>query len=222
MANRKRRIRKLDRIYEQLDDVVPLLVDYSDVQDLIHHWMYRVDQLPATSLLDAVQQTLTEYQTEYEMYRVGRDGRENFPDECADCTHYPDACPLLTYRHYQQELKKLTDELVGEPQEEVRHRLERLAGDVGCIVIPRVIGEWDDTASDLLAEGLQLRRLTNHLAYSEDPADRVEQKLDEMAAEATAIPTTAATDGGQSDTSSTGSDATGEPASGPQGGDGGD
>lgn len=163
--------RRIDRLYDSLDDRVDLLTQEPDLQDRILDWQDRADEAPSASLLDHVESKLTTFETQYEMRRVGLDGTDEFPDACEDCQHYGVACPLFTDRAELIERRRLQEELVGETEEAVKQEFRKLAGRVGCVVIVEVIDEWAETYSSLLQEGRDLRRESNHVLRPQDASE---------------------------------------------------
>jgi len=178
----QRRRQRIDRLYDSLDNVVTLLSREPELQEKVMDWLDQAGEAPSASLSDHIQATLVEFETNYAMYRTGTDGRDDFPDECADCEHCPHACPIFTKQVWQTELARLEEELVGAPEGEVKRRYRRFAGRVGCHVIPDRIDEWERQHADLLAEGRELRRRTQHkLRPKEDVDHAAEAAADAMA-----------------------------------------
>lgn len=167
----KQRRRRVDRIYESLDDRVDLLMENPELQDEILDWQDEVDSLPATNLLDNIESVLTEMETNNEMRRVDLDGASDFPEQCRGCDHYGVACPLFHDRATKIERERLQDELVGATGQEVRQRYRKLAGRVGCHVIVELIEEWEAEFSGLLEQGRDLRRRSNHILRPQDDVE---------------------------------------------------
>jgi hypothetical protein len=171
IEERQRRMQRVDRIYQTLDDRV-MLVEDPDLQDEILDWQDRADEMPAASLLDHVESVLSQMETTNEMYREGLDGEENFPDRCEGCEHYGVACPLFSFESEKLEREQLQDELVGASEDEVKARLRKLAGRVGCHVIVEEIEAWTEDHAELLQEGRDLRRKTVHILRPADADER--------------------------------------------------
>jgi hypothetical protein len=178
----QRRRQRIDRLYDSLDNVVTLLGQEPDLQEAVMDWLDRAGEAPSASLSDHIQATLVEFETNYAMYRTDTDGTDNFPDECSSCEHYPHACPIFTKQVWETELDRMEADLVGAPESEVKRRYRRFAGRVGCHVIPDRISEWEDQHADLLSEGRDLRRKTQHKLRPKDETDHAaESAADAMA-----------------------------------------
>lgn len=168
----QRRRERIDRLYDMIDNAVTLIPD-QELQDRALDWLDRADQAPAASLLDHVEQTLTEFETQFAMYRTEMNGETDFPDECSGCEHHPHACPLFTKRVERIERERLQEELVGASEEEVKQRLRQLAGRVGCQVITTQIDEWSEEFGDLMEEGRDIRREVVHVLRPSDREGKV-------------------------------------------------
>lgn len=165
-AQRKRR--RIDRLYDSLDDRVDLLTEEPDLQDAILDWQDDADEAPSASLLDHIEATLTTFETQYEMRRIDLDGTDEFPDDCEECEHYGVACPLFHNRAERIERDRLQEALVGASEEEVKQAYRQLAGRVGCQVIVVEIEDWVEKYSSLLDRGRDLRRQSNHVLRPQD------------------------------------------------------
>lgn len=169
MHRARRNLRRIDRIYGALDDVVDLLgaVD-PELQDAILDWMDRADQASSGNIHDHIESTLTEFETTYEMRRVAMDGTKEFPEDCSDCPHYGVACPLFHDRANRIERKRLQEDLVGATEEETKQAYRKLAGRVSCTVIVDEIEDWENEHSSLLEDGRDLRRRSHHVLRPQD------------------------------------------------------
>jgi len=182
VAEAKQRRRRIDRLYDHFDDVLPLITD-PDLQDAILDWQDRADDAPGPSLLSHVQSRLAEFETEYEMYAKGVDGESNFPNACQDCEHYGVACPALTKRHEQTERERLEDDLQDASDDEVKRRLRRYGSRLGCVVIISLVDDWENEHEDLINDGQDFRRKTMHFLRPADDDSRADAEIGESVAE---------------------------------------
>lgn len=173
----QRRSRRIDHIYQYLDDVVEYVSD-PELQEEILDWMEEADEVPASTLLDHVEGVLAEF-VQYPMYRKHGDGSDDFPDNCQGCEHYREACPLFTQRRKRKKRERLQDELVGATEDEVKQKLRQLAGRVDCHVITDEIETWETEFSKLLSRGQDLRRQTIHLLRPKDDVEAATGQLAE-------------------------------------------
>jgi hypothetical protein len=179
----QQRRKRIDRIYEHLDDTLALVTDDDDLQDDILNWMEDADDVPASSVLERVESKLAEFETKHEMYAVDVDGERNFPDDCEDCEHYGIACPALTKRSERVERERLKEDLRGASEEKVKQELRRYGGRLGCVVIIDLINEWEDDFEGLLERGQKYRRQTIHHIRSADDSARADAEIGETVAE---------------------------------------
>lgn len=180
----QQRRRRIDRLYEHLDDVLSLIPD-PDLQDRVLDWLDEADQAPAASILTHVETRLAEFETEYEMYAVDENGSKYFPDDCSDCDHYGIACPVITNRYEEIERKRLRDRLRGASEDEIKRELRRYAGQNKCVVIIELIETWENEYEELLERGRNLRRETIHLLRPADDRERADTEIGEATADAT-------------------------------------
>jgi len=178
----QQRRKRIDRIYEHLDDALALVTDH-ELQDNILDWMEDADDVPASSVLERVESKLAEFETKHEMYAVDVDGERNFPDDCEDCEHYGIACPALTKRSERVERERLKEDLRGESEEKVKQELRRYGGRLGCVVIIDLIDEWEDDFEGLLERCQKYRRQTIHHIRPADDEARADAELGEAVAD---------------------------------------
>ena len=134
----------------------------------VNDWLSRVDQLPATNVLDHIERHLSDVRKidddkpgQYAMYREAQDGEAEFPESCADCEHYGVACPIFTGLTERDRRERLQRSLEDASETRIKTEYRRLAEDTGCHQITDAIANYEDRYKTLLCEGRELYAQTD-------------------------------------------------------------
>lgn len=179
----QRRSRNILAICETINDALPLIQD-PDLRERCLDFLEQTEQMGTVSLLDQIEGELTRLNTEYDMRRVDRGDDGEFPEKCSGCEHHPHACPIFYRSVYRDTRERLSSELIGRPEPEVKRKYRQFASDVGCEVIPEEIEDWEGEHAGDLEEGQALRREVFSTVYAADPSQAGTDQVQEAVSEA--------------------------------------
>lgn len=91
-------------------------------------------------------------------------GAEAFPEECADCRHYGNACPWFTRKIRRSRERRLAS---AETRGERREVWEDLAVETGCKRVPEKLEEWEEQQKPEVERGERLLEKIEDLTLPE-------------------------------------------------------
>lgn len=108
----------------------------------------------------------TSLRQEYEMKFMPslHTGAEAFPDECAGCEHYGNACPWFTRRIRRSRKRRLAS---ADSRQERREVWEDLAVETGCHRVPEKLQEWEEQQQPEVERGERLLEKIEDLTLPE-------------------------------------------------------
>lgn len=126
------------------------------LRERITAWIEKSTDLHAGTQNAYLQGKFSRLRSDYPMrWRPERtSGEECFPEECSDCEHYGQACPMLTDREIRRARERKLQQ--AETEGESRSVWMDLHYKTGCERIPEWLEAWEEQYLPLVKEGHEL------------------------------------------------------------------
>lgn len=153
--SQEHQISEIQTLREELG-MYRFFVEDPQLREEISEWIDRSQNLTAGTQNAFMQEQLSELRSEYPMRWIPErvSGTECFPDDCSDCRHYGNACPVVSDRERRRSRRR---RLQGaDTPTESRGVWMDIHHETGCHRIPQWLQEWREQYQPLIEEGHEL------------------------------------------------------------------